>query len=137
MDISNHKKEYHSNGHYIYSCQYHIIFCPKYRRKVLREKIANRLKEIILEKQEEFSYSVIEMEVMLDHVHLLLDINPKIGVYTVVSKIKGVTSRILREEFPELKTKLPTLWTHSRFISSVGSVSLEVVQQYIQDQKKK
>ena len=114
-----------------------LFFCPKYRRKVLREKIANRLKEIILEKQEEFSYSVIEMEVMLDHVHLLLDINPKIGVYTVVSKIKGVTSRILREEFPELKTKLPTLWTHSRFISSVGSVSLEVVQQYIQDQKKK
>ena len=76
------------------------------------------------------------MEVMPDHVHLLLDVNPMVGIVTIVSKIKGYTSRTLREEFPTLKRRLPTLWTHSRFISTVGAVTLEVVKKYIEDQKK-
>lgn len=76
------------------------------------------------------------MEVMPDHMHLLLDVNPEIGIVTIVSKIKGHTSRTLREEFPALKKHIPTLWTHSRFISSVGAVTLEVVKKYIEDQKK-
>lgn len=75
---------------------------------------------------------------MLDHVHLILDVNSKLGgVYRIVSKIKGYTSHELRKEFPELKSRLPTLWTNSRFISSVGSVTLEVVKKYIEEQKNK
>jgi putative transposase len=97
--------------------------------------IEKRLKELILEKQEEYGYEVIDMEVMPDHVHLLLDVNPMIGVVTVVSKIKGYTSKQLREEFPSLKKRIPTLWTHSRFISTVGAVTLEVVKKYIEEQK--
>lgn len=135
MEIHNPNKIYHSDGDFVYSCIYHVIFCPKYRRSVLTDGIDTRLKELILSKQEEYGYTVVEQEVMPDHVHLLLDVNPKIGVYTVVSKIKGFTSKTLREEFPVLKTKLPTLWTNSRFMSSVGSVTLEVVKQYIADQK--
>ena len=77
------------------------------------------------------------MEIMPDHVHLLLDVNPHIGIYKVVSGIKGYTSHVLREEFPELKRRLPSLWTLSRFISSVGAVTLEVVKKYIEDQKGK
>jgi putative transposase len=122
--------------HLVYSCQYHVIFCPKYRRKVLTGEIETRLKELILEKQEEYGYEVLDMEIMPDHVHLLLDVNPMIGVVTVVSKIKGYTSKILREEFPLLKKRIPTLWTHSRFISTVGAVSLDVVKKYIEEQKK-
>jgi putative transposase len=76
------------------------------------------------------------MEVMPDHVHLILDVNPKIGIFFIVSKIKGCTSRVLREEFPALKKRIPTLWTHSMFISSVGAVTLEVVKKYIEEQKK-
>ena len=75
------------------------------------------------------------MEVMPDHVHLLLDIDPKNGVVTVVNMIKGYTSNELRKEFPSLKSRLPTLWTHSKFISSVGSVTLDVVMKYIEGQK--
>ena len=85
---------------------------------------------------EEYGYEVLDMEVMPDHVHLLLDVNPMIGAVTVVSKIKGYTSKILREEFPLLKKRIPTLWTHSRFISTVGAVSLDVVKKYIEEQKK-
>lgn len=135
MEIQNKNKKYKSSKHLVYSCQYHVIFCPKYRRKVLTGNIAERLKELVLEKQEEFQYEILDMEVMPDHVHLLIDVDPKIGVYSVVSKIKGYTSKQLREEFPELKKKLPTLWTHSKFISSVGSVTLDVVKRYIEEQK--
>jgi len=72
---------------------------------------------------------------MPDHVHMLLDVNPEIGVYTTISRIKGYTSRILRQEFPKLKSRLPSLWTRSKFISSAGTVTLKVVKQYIEDQK--
>jgi len=135
MEISNKEKEYHHESHMVYSCQYHVIFCPKYRRSVLKDGIDLRLKELIMEKQDEYQYKILEMEVMPDHVHLLIDINPKCGVYHVVNQIKGYSSFVLRNEFPELKRKLPTLWTHLKFISSVGAVTLEVVKKYIEEQK--
>ena len=94
-----------------------------------------RLKELIFEKEGEYQYKILEMEVMPDHVHLLIDVNPRLGVYHVVNRIKGYSSFVLRNEFPVLKKRLPTLWTHSRFISSVGAVTLEVVKKYIEDQK--
>ena len=119
----------------MYSCQYHVIFCPKYGRAVLKGGVARRLRELILEKQEEYGYEVLDMEILPDHVHLLLDVNPKIGVFRVVNKIKAHTSRVLRKEFPELRSRLPTLWTHSKFISSVGTVTLEIVKKYIYEQK--
>jgi putative transposase len=104
---------------------------------VLTEPIAERFKEVVLSMQEEQNFYVLEMEVMPDHVHLLLDIDPTIGVNMVVSRIKGKTSNVLNREFPELRRKLPTLWTRSKFIATVGSVSLDVVKQYIEDQKGK
>lgn len=85
--------------------------------------------------QEEQNFYVLQMEVMPDHVHLLLDIDPTIGVNKVVKRIKGKTSNILNKEFPELKRKLPTLWTRSKFIATVGSVSLDAVKKYIKEQK--
>ena len=135
MELQNSNKKYKSSNHLVYSCQYHVIFCPKYRRKVLTDGIDERLKELITEKQEEYGYEVLDMEVMPDHVHLLLDVDPKIGIYSVITKIKGYTSKQLREEFPALKKRIPTLWTHSKFISSVGSVTLDVVKRYIEEQK--
>ena len=135
MELQNSNKKYKSSNHLVYSCQYHVIFCPKYRRKVLTDGIDGRLKELIMEKQEEYCYEVLDMEVMPDHVHLLLDVDPKIGIYSVITKIKGYTSKQLREEFPALKKRIPTLWTHSKFISSVGSVTLDVVKRYIEEQK--
>jgi putative transposase len=130
-------KSYHSTGKLVYSCQYHVIFCPKYRRKVLVPPIDVRIKELILEKQEEYEYIVLDMEVMPDHVHLVLDINPIVGVNKVVGQIKGWTSNRIRKEFPFMKSRLPSLWTRSRFISTVGAVTLEVVKKYIEGQKGK
>ncbi|MBQ1468288.1 MAG: IS200/IS605 family transposase [Solobacterium sp.] len=129
------KSEYRSTETTVYCCRYHVIFCPKYRRKVLREPIAQRFKKIVLSMQEEQNFYVLEMEVMPDHVHLLLDVDPTIGINILVSRIKGKTAHILNREFPELERKLPTLWTRSKFIATVGSVSLDVVKKYIEDQK--
>ncbi len=75
------------------------------------------------------------MEIMPDHIHLLLDVDPRIGIVSIVGKIKGYTSHIIRKEFPWMKKRLPSLWTRGKFIASVGSVTLEVVQKYIDSQK--
>lgn len=138
MNIENSsQKKYKSNNTIVYSCQYHVIFCPKYRRKVLVNGVDKRLKELILEKQEQFGYEIIEMEIMSDHVHLLIDVNPQVGIMKVISQLKGYTAHTLRNEFSWLKTKLPCLWTRSKFISTVGAVSLDIVKKYIEDQKNK
>jgi REP-associated tyrosine transposase len=109
MELAQSKKPYHSNHFIVYSCQYHVIFCPKYRRSVLRPPLDARLKELILEKQESYGYTVLGMEVMPEHVHLLLDVNPQIGIAKIVGQIKGYTAHMLRQEFPWLKKRLPSL----------------------------
>lgn len=121
----------------VYCCRYHVIFCPKYRRSVLREPIAERFKKVVYSPEEANNFKVLEMEVMPDHVHLLLDVDPTVGINIIVSRIKGRTSNVLNREFPELKRKLPTLWTRSKFIATVGSVSLDIVKAYIENQKGK
>ena len=135
MRLEQAEKPYHTDHSIVYSCQYHVIFCPKYRRAVLEDAVARRLKEMILEKQTEYGYAVMGMEVMPEHVHLLLDVDPRVGINNVVAKIKGYTSHELREEYPWLKKRLPTLWTRSKFISTVGAVTLDTVQKYIADQR--
>lgn len=135
MDIAEPKKQYKTSHSWVYSCQYHAIFCSKFRRKIFVNGIDERLKELILEKQSEYSFEVLEMEVMLDHVHLLLDVHPQTGIAKVIAQIKGYTASQLRKEYPSLKTRLPSLWTRSKFVSTVGTVKLEDVKRYIEDQK--
>ena len=135
MELRQSNKPYHTDHSIVYSCQYHVIFCPKYRRPVLNDAVAARMKELVFAKQSEYGYTVIEMEVLPDHVHLLLDVDPRVGINVVVGKMKGFTSHELRNEFPWLKKRLPTLWTRSKFISTIGAVTLDVVQQYIEQQK--
>ena len=115
--------------------QDHVVFCPKYRRKVLVNGVDVRLKELIHSIADENNFDVIEMEIMPDHVHLLLEVDPQFGIHKAVKTIKGKTSRILRQEFHWLTTKLPTLWTNSYFCSTVGGAPLEIVRQYIESQK--
>lgn len=135
MDIAEPSKQYKTSHTWTYSCQFHVIFCPKFRRKIFVDGIDERLKELILEKQSSYSFEVLEMEVMPDHVHLLLDVHPQVGIAKVVAQIKGYTASKLRKEFPSLKTRLPSLWTRSKFVSTVGTVKLEDVKRYIENQK--
>jgi putative transposase len=124
-----------ANNSVVYSCKYHVVFCPKYRRKVLEPLIADRLKEIIRDVADETRSEILEMEVMLDHVHLLCEVDPQFGIAKFVRLAKGRSSRLLRQEFPKLKSRLPTLWTTSYFVSTVGGAPLAVIKQYIEQQK--
>ena len=128
------KELYRKNANIIYSCKYHIVWCPKYRRPVLVQPVAGRLKEIIQNVIDQNNSELIEMEVMEDHVHILLECDPQFGIHRLAKKMKGVSSRILRSEFPSLKSRLPTLWTNSYFVSTVGGAPLEIIKQYIKNQ---
>jgi putative transposase len=127
--------DYKSNSNIVYSCRYHVVWCPKYRRKVLVGEVESRFKEIIIQACAEVRVDIIEMEVMPDHVHLLLEVDPQYGIHRVVKMLKGRTSKILRSEFKSIKSRLPSLWTNSYFVSTVGGAPLEVIKQYIEQQK--
>ena len=127
--------EYKSNNNVVYSCKYHVVWCPKYRRKVLTDGIDVRLKELIEEICSSINVEIIEMEIMPDHVHLLFEVDPQFGIHLAVKRIKGLTSRILRKEYASLRSRLPTLWTNSYFVSTVGGAPLEIIKQYIENQK--
>jgi putative transposase len=126
--------EYKSNNNVVYSCKYHVVWCPKYRRKVLVGDVAQRLKELIIQRCGEINAEIIEMEIMPDHVHLLIEVDPQFGINRAIRSIKGFSSHTLRKEFPALKSRLPTLWTNSYFVSTVGGAPLEIIKQYIENQ---
>jgi putative transposase len=128
-------KEYHKSEHLVFSCQYHVIFCPKYRRKILRDGIDTRLKEVLKDTADRHGFRIIEMEVMADHVHLLIDCNPRYGIMQCIKDLKRESASILLREFPSIRRRIPCMWTRSCFISSVGAVSLETVKRYIENQK--
>jgi putative transposase len=126
---------YKSNRNVYYLCKYHVVWCPKYRREVLIEGRAERLKQIISEVCQEHQAEIMQLEVMPDHVHLLVECDPQFGIHRLVRLLKGRSSRFLRQEFPVFKRKLPTLWTNSYFVSTVGGAPLSVMKQYIENQK--
>lgn len=127
---------YKSANHTTYSCKYHVVFCPKFRRPVLTDGVDVRLKEILNELAIKNEVNIIEMEVMPDHVHLLIEVFPGIAPLEIIKHFKRKSSGILKKEFPSLRTRIPNLWTRSCFIATVGSVSLEVVKNYIENQKR-
>ena len=119
----------------MFRCAYHVVWCPKYRRKVLVGKVEERLKELIAEVVEEKQGWLVEVETMPDHVHLLVEVDPQFGIHRMVKAIKGRTSRLLRQELPTLRSRLPTLWTNSYFVATVGGAPLSVVKRYVESQK--
>jgi putative transposase len=129
------------NNHYTksrsatYNLGYHIIWCPKYRRKVLVGEIAERLKVLLNEKAVEMGLGIERMEVLPDHVHLCVKCDPTDSPQCIVGQLKGYTSFNLRKAFPSLKTKLPTLWTRSYYVESVGYISEATIKKYIENQK--
>ena len=127
--------EVRSNNNVVYRCTYHVVWCPKYRRKVIGGAMEVRLKGIIREVCAERDAPIVELETMLDHVHLLVSCDPQYGIHRLVKQIKGRSSRLLRDEFPYLKSRMPTLWTNSYFVATVGGATLEVVKRYVENQR--
>ena len=125
---------YRSTNKTVHSAKYHLIRCPKYRRRVLVGRVEARLEEIIVAAVAELGASIIEVEVMPDHVHLLVEIPPTVALSRFIGLLKGRSSRLLRDEFAHLR-RLPALWSPSWFVSTVGGAPLEVVRRYVENQK--
>jgi putative transposase len=124
-----------TNANIALQCAYQVVWCPKYRRTVIGGRMEQRLTEIIVEVIAEKGAWLIELETMADHVHLVVEVDPQFGIHKMVKAIKGRSSRVLREEFPWLKSKLPSLWTNSYFVATVGGAPLSVIKRYVQTQK--
>jgi len=123
---------YHS--HCVFNLGYHIIWCPKYRRKLLQWGIDERLKILLVEKATRMGCRIEQMEAMPDHVHIFIKTPPTLAIDTLVQGLKGYTSYVLRRERPWLQ-RIKTLWAPSYYVESIGHISEETVRRYIEDQK--
>ena len=131
----NAESRYRTNAGAVFSLKYHLVWCPKYRREVLAGKIEARVRQLIVENAAELDMTIHAFEIMPDHVHLFVESDPTRCVAEIVNRLKGFSSHILRKEFRELTTRLPTLWSRSYFASTVGAVSESVIRRYIESQK--
>lgn len=127
--------EVRSNNNVVYRCTFHVVWCSKYRRPVIDGGVDARLKQLIREVCTERDAPIVELDTTPDQVHLFVTVDPQYGIHRLVKQVKGRSSRILREEFPSLKSRMPTLWTNSYFVATVGGATLEVVNQYVENQR--
>ena len=129
------KNEYKHTKTTVSMIRYHLVFCPRYRRKIFNiQGIEERFKELTLIECNKYDIDVLAMECHIDHVHMFVSVYPQQSIPNVVKTIKGATSHKLREEFMQLKN-MPTLWTRSYFVSTAGNVSSETIEWYIKTQK--
>ena len=124
-----------SNLNVVYRCTYHVVWCVKYRRKLLSADVERRLKQIAQQVADERRCAMLEMQADQDHFQMRVECDPQFGIHRLVKAIKGRSSRLLRQEFSLLRTRVPTLWTNSYFVATVGSAPLAAVKQYIASQK--
>ena len=125
----------YSNNNIVFCCTFHVVWCTKYRRKLLTPDVEARLKAIAVQVAAETRCTIREMEGNLDHFHVLVDCDPQFGIHRFVKAVKGRSSRLLRQEFAPLRSRVPTLWTNSYFVATVGGAPLAMIKKYIENQK--
>lgn len=129
---------YKSLNHCKYLVQYHLVWCPKFRYSVLKDNIEESLRRILAEVCKKYQYEIIELEVMPDHIHVFISVKPTISPTDIVRTLKSITAVQLFKEFPVLKkfySRCGSLWSKGYFVSTIGKVSAETIQKYIQEQK--
>ena len=126
---------YAKNAGAVHALKYHLVWCPKYRRPVLMPPVDQRLKSLLSETAAEHGMNIQGMEVLPDHLHLVVEADPTLSVAEIVNRFKGRSSRVLRDEFPHLRSCLPTLWSRSYFAATTGQVSEATIRRYIEAQK--
>ncbi|MCB9640546.1 MAG: IS200/IS605 family transposase [Myxococcales bacterium] len=127
--------EYQRDEHRVHLVVYHLIWCPKRRKKVLCGDVKTHCESLLRELCIQKGWEVLELAIQPDHIHFFVRVWPTDSAADVVRLCKGVTSRTLRERYPALLKKLPSLWTRSYFASTAGNVSKETIQRYIEAQR--
>ena len=121
--------------HAVHNMTYHLVWCPKYRHRVLASPVAERLDQLLRSKVTKLKGEIVALEIQPDHVHLFAKFPPTLAVCQIMHHLKGYTSYALRREFPRLKQRLPSLWTRSYYVGTAGEVSAETVRHYIEAQR--
>lgn len=121
--------------HAAYNINYHFVWIPKYRRRVLIGTIPERLTELLQEKTAELEGEILNLTIQPDHVHFFCSFPPTIAPHQIMHRLKGYSAFMLRKEFPHLKSQLPNMWTRSYFVGTAGTVTAETIQRYIDEQK--
>lgn len=129
------KNNYNYKHDIQYFCRYHVLWCTKYKRKVITENVKSRLEELIKKVLLELDVELIEMQIDVEHVYIIINVEPVLGVHKTVKAIKRESSSELRKEFPELNKKLPTLWSNSYFVSTDAIKPESDMKEYIENQK--
>jgi len=127
--------KYKHSRNQVYLINYHLIWCPKRRKRVFIGEVRDRLEQILKGVAEEKRIEILNLSISPDHLHLFVSCYPQLPIHKLVKALKGRSSRILRQEFPHL-LKLPSLWTNSYFVSTAGNVSNPTIQRYIEAQSK-
>ena len=128
---------YLENDGLIFKNQFHVVFCPKYKRPVLKEGIAKRLSDILYAEAQKMRVHILSLDIQPDHVHMSISFDPRLSLHKVIKQFKAVSSHILREEFPELVSKLPSLWTRS-YLSSTDEILDDIlIKEYLNSQRGK
>ena len=122
--------------HATYNINYHLVWCPKFRRPVLAGQVGKRLAELLPQYIAELNGEMLDLEVMADHVHLFASFPPTLAIAQIMHQLKGATSHQLRQEFPYLNSQLPSLWTRSYYVGTSGQVSAQTIQNYIDAQRR-
>lgn len=130
-------QEYRHDNTSVSLINYHFVWIVRRRKKILKDELDTRLKELICQAVSEIDCQVIALETDIDHVHLFVNAHPRLAPYQIMHKVKGLSSSALRKEYPWLKQKLPSLWTRSYFVSTAGNVSGDTIKRYVEEQKTK
>lgn len=129
------KNKYKRTATTVSLINYHIVFCPRYRRKIFNiPGVEACFKELVRKECSRREIDIIAMECHVDHVHMFVSVYPQTAIPDILKYVKGATSHVLRDEFPQLK-KMPSLWTRSYFVSTAGNVSSETIKWYVETQK--
>lgn len=130
-------RKFQSNNNIVFSCIYHVVWVTKYRKKYLGGEIEKRLKQICKDVADEHNFEIKEIECERDHIHLLVEVDPQFGIHKAIKRMKGRSSRLLRQEYAILRQRLPTLWSNSYFVCTVGGAPISIIKQYIESQKER
>jgi len=128
--------KFKSNLNIVFSCKYHVVWCTKYRRKILDGTTQLDLKNIIVNVCADRDCEIAALETTENHVHLLVEVDPQYGIHRLIKEIKGKSSHTLRRKYKYLRTRVPSLWTNSYFVSTVGGAPLEKIKEYVENQKR-
>ncbi len=128
--------KYWNGSHTKHRIMYHLVWIPKYRKRILKGAIAKRLEELFRECAEVNEWEIKEINIQIDHVHMLIQLKPSISVSQAVQFFKGGSSKVIRSEFPELEEFLwgNSFWSDGYFAESVGKVDYEIIKNYVKNQ---